>query len=239
MLKAVVYDFDGTLTPNALPKFAVLEKCGLENGAQNPLFLERVKSTASEKRIGMVDAMIETILSMMREAGVPLTDEQLCLGAEDRVYNPGVEEFLSKLKNRGIKNYLLSSGAKAYLEKTKVAPLFDDIYASTVSYNKNGEIIDKEYALTEPEKAVVLRKIAELVNGNPEDCSGIVYIGDGPTDLFAMDYVKAHGGATIMVHSDKLSGEFVDENAAVDYDVVADYRDGSELSEIIGRLAEN
>lgn len=236
MLKAVVYDFDGTLTPDALPKFAILEKCGLENGAQNPLFLERVKSTASEKRIGMVDAMIETILSIMREAGVPLTNKQLCLGAEDRVYNPGVEEFLSKLKNRGIRNYLLSSGAKVYLEKTKVAPLFDDIYASTVSYDENGKIIDTEYALTEPEKAVVLRKIAELVNGNPEDCSGIMYIGDGPTDLFAMDYVKAHGGVTIMVHCDKLSGEFMSKNVAVNYDVVADYRDDSELNEIVERM---
>ncbi len=236
MLKAVVYDFDGTLTPDALPEFAILEECGLENGAQNPLFLKRVKLAASEKEIGMVDAMIDTILNLMREAGVPLTDEQLCLGAEDRIYNPGVEDFLMKLKERGVKNYLLSSGAKAYLKRTKVAPLFDGIYASTVSYDENGEIIDAEYALTEPEKAVVLRKIAENMNGDPEDCSGVVYIGDGPTDLFAMDYVKAHGGTTIMVHCDKLSGEFVDENAAVDYGVDADYRDGGELSKIIDRM---
>lgn len=237
MLKAVVYDFDGTLTPDALPKFAVLEKCGLENGTQDPLFLKRVKSTMLEDGVGLVDATIETILSLMREANIPLANEQLCLGAEDRVYDPGVEDFLVKLRKRGIKNYLLSSGAKAYLEKTKVAPLFDDIYASTVSYDENGKITSTEYALTEPEKAIVLRKIAELVNGDQENCSGIVYIGDGPTDLFAMDYVKAHGGATIMVHCDKLSGEFVDENAAVDYyDVAADYRDGGEISGIIERL---
>ncbi len=38
MLKAVVYDFDGTLTPDALPKFAILEKCGLENGTQTRCF---------------------------------------------------------------------------------------------------------------------------------------------------------------------------------------------------------
>lgn len=237
MLKAVVYDFDGTLTPDALPKFAVLEKCGLENGTQNPLFFKHVKLMMSENGIGLVDATMETILNLMREANILLTNEQLCLGAEDRVYNPGVEDFLAKLKNHGIKNYLLSSGAKAYLEKTKIAPLFDGVYTSTMSYDENGEIAGTEYVLTEPEKAIVLRKIAELVNDDSENCSGIVYIGDGPTDLFAMDYVKAHGGTTIMVHCDKLSGDFVGGNAAVDYDIAADYRDGSELSKIIEQLS--
>jgi len=46
MLKAIVYDFDGTLTPDELPKFDILESCGLEGGTQNPAFLQRVKSTA-------------------------------------------------------------------------------------------------------------------------------------------------------------------------------------------------
>ena len=236
MLKAIVYDFDGTLTPDVLPKFAILEKCGLKNGTQNPLFLKRVKTAMSENGIGLVDATIEVILNSMREAGIPLTNEQLCLGAEDRVYNPGVEDFLTKLRKSGVKNYLLSSGAKAYLEKTKVAPLFDGIYASTVNYNKNGEITDTEYALTEPKKAVVLRKIAKLINSDPEDCSDIVYLGDGPTDLFAMEYVKTHGGVTIMTYCDKLSGEFVSENAPIDHNVTADYRDGSELSKIINQM---
>lgn len=236
MLKAVIYDFDGTLTPDALPKFAILEKCGLKGGTQNPLFMERVKSTILENKLGLVEATIEVILGLMWEGGTPLTNEKLCLGASDRVYNPGVEDFLQKLRGYGVKNYLLSSGVKAYLERTKIAPVFDDIYASTVSYDENGEIIGIEYALTESEKAVVLHKIAELVNGNPENCAGIVYIGDGPTDLFAMEYVKSHGGTAIMVHCDRLNDEPVDKNAVVDHYVAADYRDGRRLSEIIERL---
>lgn len=36
--KIIIYDFDGTLTPYSLPKFEILEKSGLKDGAFNPLF---------------------------------------------------------------------------------------------------------------------------------------------------------------------------------------------------------
>ena len=31
MLKAVVYDFDGTLTPYSLPQYEILKKCGYDD----------------------------------------------------------------------------------------------------------------------------------------------------------------------------------------------------------------
>lgn len=238
MLKVIVYDFDGTLTPDELPKFDILEKCGLENETQNPAFLQRVKSMALEEKIGLVEATITTILNYIQEAGIPVTDEQVCLGAENRQYNLGVKEFLQKMKALGVKNILLSSGSKAYLEKTKVAPLFDEIYASTMKYDNAGEAIGVEYVLDEPEKANVLRAIAESVNNDPENCQGVVYIGDGPTDLYAMKYVKTHGGKTIMIRHDKAESTLVEQNqdAAVDYEVPASYQEGSELDGIIRSL---
>lgn len=233
MLKAVVYDFDGTLTPNMLPIFAILEKCGLENGTQNPQFLEQVRTRAAADNLGLVESTIETILDIMRKGGVALTNDNLCLGAKERSYNPGVENFLSNLQNNNIKNFLLSSGAKAYLEETQIAPYFDKIYASTVAYDGDGRVTGIEYALNEPEKAIVLQKIAQDINGNPEDCNGIVYIGDGPTDVYAMDYTNAHGGHSIMVYLDENS---LQQNRAADYNVLADYRPESELSKIIASL---
>jgi len=177
----------------------------------------------------------------MREANIPVTDEQVCLGAETRQYNPGVEKFLRKMKDLGVKNILLSSGSKVYLERTEVAPLFDEIHASTMRYDNRGEATGVEYVLSEPEKAVALRGIAKSINGNPEDCHGIVYIGDGPTDLYAMEYVKARGGKTIMVHRDGAKSVLVEQAgaAAVDYEVPADYREGSELAEVIGQNIES
>ena len=38
-MKIIIYDFDGTLTPYAMPKFEILEKSGLNDGAYNPQFL--------------------------------------------------------------------------------------------------------------------------------------------------------------------------------------------------------
>ena len=40
MKEIIIYDFDGTLTPYSLPKFEILEKSGMKDGAHNPQFLE-------------------------------------------------------------------------------------------------------------------------------------------------------------------------------------------------------
>ena len=50
MKKIIVYDFDGTLTPFSLPKFEILEKCGMKDGAYNPLFLELSQKKSKEKK---------------------------------------------------------------------------------------------------------------------------------------------------------------------------------------------
>ena len=43
-MKKIIYDFDGTLTPFSIPRFSILEKCGYEDGALNPKFLNEVKA---------------------------------------------------------------------------------------------------------------------------------------------------------------------------------------------------
>lgn len=43
MKKIIIYDFDRTLTPYSLPKFEILEKCGMKGAAYNPHFLELIK----------------------------------------------------------------------------------------------------------------------------------------------------------------------------------------------------
>lgn len=189
----------------------------------------------SENQVGLVDATIIALLAFLREAHIPLTDDQICLGAEFRTYNPGIEDFLKNMRLAGIQNILLSSGSKAYLERTTIAPSFDEIHASTMTYSDQGEAIAVKHALTEPEKAIILSQIAQSLNGNPSDCTGTVYIGDGPTDLFAMEYVKSHGGTTIMVHLDPTTEPQLDETqrSLVDYLVPVDYRSNSELARII------
>ena len=89
--------------------------------------------------------------------------------------------------------------------------------------------------MTAPQKARVLANIATSVNGSEDDCSDVIYIGDGPTDLHAMEFIKAHGGKNILVYHDIDSDDVIKmrEAEVVDNFVPADFRPGGELWQLV------
>lgn len=238
MLKAVIYDFDGTLTPDVMPEFKIVEAGGLEGGAANPRFFAEAHEIAKADNIDIYDAMMRLILNFARKSGLPLTDENIALGADTRIYNPGVEDFLKKMCAKGVKNYLLSSGVKAYLGYLEIAPFFTEIFATTLNYDEKGEATTPKQVMTVEQKAETLRELAQELNGNSEDCTGMVYIGDGPTDIFALEFVKNHGGKAVLVYRSEDSDEVkaVREKDAADAYFPADFRKGSGLDRYIENI---
>lgn len=234
MLKAVVYDFDGTLTPETKPEFKILEKCGMPDGTKNPLFFATVREKAAADSTDIYDAMAQFILSLMQQAGSQLTDENLALGADQRVYNPGVEEFLANLRQQGIANFLLSSGLQSYLKHLKIAPEFTEIFATVFSYDQSGEFNGITRVMSTDEKAVALQEIAEQINGRPDDFSSIIYIGDGPTDVVAMEYIKQHGGGAILIQHDIADPDLPTVDASkADLVTIPDFTTDGELANYI------
>ena len=67
MAKIIIYDFDGTLTPFSLPKFEILEKCGMKDGAHNPRFLELSQKRAKDENIDLYRAMYEIYFETIRK----------------------------------------------------------------------------------------------------------------------------------------------------------------------------
>lgn len=237
MLKAVVYDFDGTLTPTTLPEFKILEASGMPGGAKNPDFFAKAHALADSEKINVYEAMIRVILNTVKQGGFKLTNKNIALGADERVFNPGVEEFLTNLRQKGVANYLLSSGAKAYLERLKIAPEFTEIYASVLTYDQNDEANGVERVMSEEEKAVALTEIATKVNGDRHDFTGIIYIGDGPTDVKAMQFIKAHGGKAILIQHDVSDWDLpVAELGQIDLTTGPDFSRNSELTNYINSL---
>ncbi len=232
-MKAVVFDFDGTLTPDEAPKFEILEKSGMQRGVTNSEFLRQVRELVEYDKINFYEAFIKVILKIVSNAGFELTDENIGLGANKRVYNPGVVEFLQTLNKSGIKTYILSSGSKAYLKQTEIAPLFTDIFASTLTYGEDGKANGIETVMSVEQKAKTLRDLACELNGDDGDCHGIVYFGDGPTDKDAFEFVKKCGGKTVLVHGEnqepaKETLEMI-ESGLIDLFAVADYSKSSEI----------
>lgn len=239
MKSIIIYDFDGTLTPYPLPRFQILEECGFKDESYN-IFFKKAQEKAETEKIDLYQAMYDIYFSIIKENGFSLTNDNFCLGADKVIYNKGVIDFFKKLKTYDIKNYLLSSGIKVFLEKTFVAPYLDDIFATTFSYNDHNEANGIEYLMSDQNKVRAIKEIARI-NGNIDnDCSNIIYIGDGLTDYYAMEYVKNNGGITIFVYQNPNNKELtaLQEKEVVSFSTLADFSQNSELYNYIKKLCK-
>ena len=235
-MKKIIYDFDGTLTPYSLPKFKVIEKSGFKEGLMNPKFIELTKKRQQEKNIDFYSAVYEVYFDVIKKGGFKLIDDSFVLGYDETIYNKGVEYFLNMLCNNNIENYLLSSGIKVFLKKTTISKYFKEIYATVFKYDINNEVIDIDFLMSDKNKVTAIKNI----QNNEPDCSNIIYIGDGLTDYYAMEYVKKYGGKTIFVYLDKKAESNAKEklNDVVDYFVYADFSKDKELDSLIKELCE-
>lgn len=235
MNKVIIYDFDGTLTPFSLPKFEILEKCGLVKGALNPKFMELAKERMADFDGDLYQAIFHTYFDIIKNSGHTLTDDNFTLGAGDVVYNKGVMEFLQLLNQNNVENYLLSSGILVYLKKTIVAPFFKEMFATTFKYNEQGEAVGIDYLMSDKNKVDAIKEVTKT-----HSCKDIIYIGDGFTDYYAMEYVKNNGGNVIFVYNDEHNKDMaaMKEKQVVDLFTEADFSHDSELNQYVRRLCK-
>ena len=160
------------------------------------------------------------------------------MGANNIDYNKGVEEFLMFLKDNNIHNYLLSSGLKSYLGKTIIANYFDKIYATTFTYNNNGEATGIDYLMNDKNKVKAIKEILKMHGKQETDCRNVIYIGDGFTDYYAMEYVKRNKGTSIFVYRDKENDELkrLEDKDIISYSTFADFSYNSDLTNYIKKL---
>lgn len=236
--KIIIYDFDGTLTPNSMPKFEILEKSGLKDGANNPKFLKLSQEKANSLKIDLYEAMYEVYFELIRNAGFPLIDENFSLGFDKVEYNKGIGDFLTTLNQNKVNNYLLSSGVAVLLQKTKYSSLFKKIYATKFQYNEKQEAIGISYLMSDKNKVEAIKEIIKDHGFPYDDCSHIIYIGDGLTDFYAMDYVKRNGGTSIFVYLDENSKsmEELRKKDVVSFFAKADFSIGTNLCNYVFKL---
>ena len=236
--KIFIYDFDGTLTPYPITKVGVLENIGFEGGMMSPKFMGMVRERKLSRNLDLYTACYQVLLDVLKENHIMTTYDNFGIGANDLEYNPGVYDFLEKITSLGFKNYLISSSAKPFLDQTAVAKFFEKIYATTFKYDENDEAIEVDFLMSDKRKVEVIKKILRENGYSEDDCSNLVYIGDGLTDLYAMEYIKNNGGISVFVYLDEASDSY---KAAIEVDVVsyfakADYSDGSDLVSIFKKL---
>lgn len=239
MNNIIIYDFDGTLTPYPVPKYNILEKCGIKNGIANLKFLKLAYEKTIVKNIDFYQAIYETYLEIVKDAGYKLIDDNFILGSNKVVYNNGVTYFLEMLSKNNIDNYLLSSGIKVYLDNTSISSYFKDIYATTFCYD-NDEITGIDFLMSDKNKVIAIKDILNKHGQSVYNCSNIIYIGDGLTDYYAMEYIKKHGGTSIFVYKNPNSKDVL---AMKQKDVVtiytkANFSENSNLDRYVKKICK-
>ena len=250
---AMVYDFDGTLSPQPMQEYTVLPKIGIDSKT----FWDRVNKEAHETGS---DSMLVYMRLMLREANkreVSIKREDFAKLARSIEYFPGVETWFGRVnayvKRRAaggvkVQHYIISAGQKEILDGVSIRKHFKQIYASEYHFDHNGVADFPKVLINDTTKTQFLFRVnkgREVLNESinehmPENLrpipfSNIIYIGDGMSDVPSMALTKKNGGHTIAVHDPKKKSgreQCVSLMRANRVDLIApaDYRKGGKLA---------
>jgi len=247
---ALVYDFDGTLSPRPMQEYAFLPKIGADPAA----FWEETNRLSREQGADPLITYMHLLYKKAKEAGVRIDREDLVAQGRDVELFAGVQEWFDEIagyvkmraESHGIdvRHYLVSSGLTEIIEGTPIFNRFHNVFASEYWFDAYDLPYPKR-VITDTGKTQYLFRInkgvedlGKTINQHmPEDqrpipFANMIYFGDGDTDVPSMAVMRKNGGHAIAVHPPgKARQKCVDlfKAGRVDFFAPADYRRGSEL----------
>jgi phosphoserine phosphatase len=258
---ALVYDFDGTLSPQPMQEYTVLPKIGVAPAE----FWAMVNREARETESDPMLVYMRHIIEALERVKVDVKREDFAAMARRIEYFPGVATWFGRIdayvrkSSRGqvkVLHYLISAGQKEILDGVSIRRHFKRIYASEYHFNHHGVATFPKLLVTDTMKTQFLFRInkgieavTESINEHmPEDerpipFQNIVYVGDGMTDVPSMALTKKNGGHTVAVfdpEGDKGRATCVKllDAGRVDFVAEADFRAGSRLTRRVQLLID-
>lgn len=217
----MIYDFDGTLTPYAMPQYKVLKDCGYDDEKVMGI----IQIIMDSKKIGLYEAYVEAIFTILERHHKERTIDTICDGAEEIIYNPGVISYFEKFKD--VNHYVVTSGYEDYVRKTKIYPYLKDIFGTRITID-NSYMIDQ--LMTDEKKVDAIGKIVQT---NSSNFHNVIYIGDGLTDCYAFEYVHKNGGISIFVGELTAPIEKLCQLGIIDYCFERNFEVGSSIDKYI------
>jgi phosphoserine phosphatase len=249
---ALVYDFDGTLSPRPMQEYAFLPQIGADAAA----FWKESNALAKRER---ADPLITYMHLMYRKAkakGVRIDRADLVAQGRQVELFPGVEAWFdavagyvkSHAQSHGVqlRHYLVSSGLTEIVEGTSIYKRFHNVFASEYWFDAYDLPYPKR-VITDTGKTQYLFRInkgvedlRESINqhmpeaARPIPFANMIYFGDGDTDVPSMAVMRKNGGHAVAVYpggSAKGRAKCVELYKAerCDFFAPADYREGSDL----------
>jgi hypothetical protein len=258
---ALVYDFDGTLSPQPMQEYTVLPRMGLEPRK----FWREVDLEARRTESDKMLVYMRHILEALEESRLDVKRADFAAMARLIKYFPGVSTWFSRVNGYvrrrsggavGIQHYLISAGQREILDGVSIRKHFKRIYASEYHFNHHGVATFPKMLVTDTLKTQFLFRInkgresvSESINEHmpegqrPIPFPNMIYIGDGMTDVPSMALTKKNGGHSIAVYPSRgAQGRATCVKllhaGRVDFIAEADYRAASRLARRVELLLD-
>lgn len=217
---ALIYDFDGTLSPGNMQEFGFIQAVG-KTPAE---FWESSNNIATGQDASNVLAYMKQMFDEARACGISLRRSEFGkFGKEIELFD-GVREWFALVNGYGerkgvkVEHYINSSGLKEIIDGSPIAGEFKHVFAGSFIYDENGEAEWPGMAVDYTAKTQFLFKISKgifssednkMVNSSVSDdkkripISHMIYFGDGDTDVPCMKIVGMFGGFPVAVYDEK------------------------------------
>ncbi|MBQ6074358.1 MAG: haloacid dehalogenase-like hydrolase [Bacteroidales bacterium] len=257
---ALIYDFDGTLSPGNMQEFGFIQAIG-----QTPdEFWSKSNAVPDGQEVSSILSYMKLMIDEAREKGISLTrDSFVSFGKHIKLYE-GVKEWFALINEYGrrhgvnVEHYINSSGQTELIEGTSIAHEFKKIFACSFWYDESGVAVWPAVAVDYTGKTQFLFKIAKGImdisdntkvnesqkeDDKPIPFSNMIYLGDGTTDIPCMKIVKMFGGNSIAVYSpdnahQKETARKLLRQDRVNFICQADYRVGGQIYEVVTTIID-
>ncbi len=252
---ALVYDFDGTLSPGNMQEFGFIQAIG-----KSPQeFWSMSDEIAIEQDASNILSYMKLMFDEARKAGIKLRRQDFRRFGKSIELFPGVREWFRLTREYGaskgviIEHYINSSGLAEMIEGSEIAGEFKRIFACSYLYDGNDEAVWPGVAVDYTAKTQFLFKINKgilsirdnkKVNESQVDDKkripfpNMIYFGDGETDVPCMKIVKMFGGHSIAVYNPDIQAKRVIagkllKQRRVNFITPTDYRESSRTFELV------
>lgn len=257
---ALIYDFDGTLSPGNMQEFGFMQAVKKKAG---PFWTENTK-LAIDNDADQILTYMHLMLKKAEAENISLQRKSFQDFGKQIVLFKGVEEWFKLINNYGksigviVEHYINSSGLIEMVEGTPIAKEFKKIYACSYLYDVDGKAIWPAVAVNYTTKTQFLfkinkgidsiydnKKVNEFIPDNQRRIpfSRMIYFGDGETDIPCMKLIKEQGGHSIAVFKPRnskkkrLSEKLITEDR-VNFACPADYTKESEMYQVVKTILE-
>jgi len=249
---AIVYDFDGTLSPQPMQEYTVLPEIGVSPQA----FWEECQREAKKYNADAMLTYMRLLTEKIEAKQTHLNKKKLRNLAKGIRYFPGVETWFDRINRHvkatsagkiKIKHYIISAGLKEILEGIKIRQHFERMYASEYYFDHHDAARFPTVVINDTSKTQYIFRINKGIedinqsindympeSDRPIPFENMLYIGDGLTDVPCMTVTKNNGGFAVAVHKPRNPQSLavcrkLAQADRIDYYAPADYREGKIL----------